>query len=672
MRRCQFVIGCLVSFIFFQATALAQNQALIDSLKNFIAHQPDDTLKIKTINALTWQLIITRQQTKLAKQYADSGRRLSEQLNYQFGIAKSHYYYGVIGRLEGDYYEALNHFDQYNAYATSRGDRINVANGLYHMAVINSFQGNYEKSLDIHYRILKIYEEEQDEYSIATTLNSIGIIHFRLKNYDEAIKHYNHAIAIMTKLEEEIDIADGLHNLGNVYATMGQYEKAITHYTRALAIDEKLGNQWGIAYQKENLGLVYSDMGNLRQALNYQKEALEIRKALGQKKEIAMSNNKVGFVLSEMNQNQQAVGHFLEGARIAKEIGSNPDLKDSYEFLSRAYAKLGNYKKAYENHKQYSHVQDSIFNQTSAQQINELKARYEAEKKEQEIQLLTSEKKIQGVEIAQQKAIKNGFIMGSILLLILIVVLYVAYKNRIQAIRLINKQKQEINSQKIKELENNQKLFALDAMISGQEAERKRIASDLHDGLGVLLSTAQMHFNSVDNKIDHPNGVAMYGKANALLDEACIEVRKIAHNMMPGSLLKLGLVPALNDLCEKLKKKDELEISLEAFEMDHRFKETAEITIYRLIQEMLNNVIKHAKASEVIVQLMNNNENFNITVEDNGIGFNVYEALNSGGMGLKSIESRVKYLNGNLNIVSEQGKGTSVTVDIDRKVLFKE
>jgi len=658
------LIGCLAFFAIFTDSTQAQQKPIIDSLQNLLSEQKEDTTKLKLFNGITWQYIITRTATETARTYADSGMMLSEKLNFPFGIAKSHYYYGVIDRLEGNYYSALKHFEEYNAFSMEQGDSINVANGLFHMAVINSFQGNYENSLAIYYRILRIYEKENDAYSIGTTLNSLGIIHFRLGNFDDAIENYNRALEIMVQLDAKIDIADCMHNLGNVHAELGEYEQAIDYYEQALTIDESLENRWGIAYQMENMGTVYLAMGKNKEALVKQLDALAIRKELGQKKEIAMSNIKVGYVYKSMGHTYQAIKYFQDGADIAGEIGTLPDERDAIRNLALLNAEIGNYKRAFENHLEFSVLQDSILNETSNKQINELKEFYESEKKQQEIQ-------IQRAEIIQQKTIKNGFIIGSVLLLLLLGVSYQGYRQRIRSMRLINQQQQEINDQKIRELEKNQKLFALDAMISGQEAERKRIASDLHDSLGVLLSTVQMQFNSFASHNGKLQQSEQYGKANALLDEACTEVRKIAHNMMPGSLLKLGLVPAIQDMCRKLNKDDQLQIIFEPYDQNRRFKETAEITIYRLIQEMLNNIIKHAQANEVIVQLMNDNGNLNITVEDNGIGFNVPEALKNGGLGLKSIESRVQYLNGKLDIQSESGKGTSITVEIKRNSLYK-
>jgi signal transduction histidine kinase len=202
-------------------------------------------------------------------------------------------------------------------------------------------------------------------------------------------------------------------------------------------------------------------------------------------------------------------------------------------------------------------------------------------------------------------------------------------------------------------------------MISGQDVERKRIAQDLHDGLGALLSTVQMHFSSIENEIKRIHRLDIYDTANKLLDEACQEVRKISHNMMPGTLLKFGLVPAIQDICDKIQNTNQIKIEFNTMNVDDmRLEEHVEITIFRLIQEGLNNIVKHAGATDVIIQLLKDDNELHLVIEDNGIGFDVDTAWENGGMGVRNLESRIQYLNGKLEIRSYIGEGTTLTIYI--------
>ena len=204
-------------------------------------------------------------------------------------------------------------------------------------------------------------------------------------------------------------------------------------------------------------------------------------------------------------------------------------------------------------------------------------------------------------------------------------------------------------------------------MLKGQEMERKRIAQDLHDRLGSMLSMVKIHFNSVEENISaiqEQNNI-QYEKAHSLLDEACEEVRKIAHDMVSGVLHKFGLLPALHSLQTSINETGQLKLSVLDFGFHQdRLEYEIEINVYRIIQELLGNVLKHAQASEMTIQLIKKENNLHVQVEDDGIGFNAENISSFGGMGLKNIGARVNSLNGELNIDSGKGSGTIVIIDI--------
>ncbi len=278
--------------------------------------------------------------------------------------------------------------------------------------------------------------------------------------------------------------------------------------------------------------------------------------------------------------------------------------------------------------------------------------------------MLNKERDFQNVELEKEQRTRWFLTVSAVLLVLMIFSLVLYYRQKMKNRELTMQRDAEINRRKLEELKKNQKLYALDAMITGQEVERRRIAQDLHDGLGVLLSSVQMQFSAVQEEIDKLQRLDVYRRANEMLDEACSEVRKIAHNMMPGTLLKLGLIPALKDMCERIETSSTTQVEFHAFGLEKRLTEVMEITVYRLVQEALNNIVKHAAATEVLIQLSKNEEHLTVTIEDNGKGFDVVEAKKKEGMGLKNMESRVKYLNGELTIESQPGNGTTINIDI--------
>jgi len=200
-------------------------------------------------------------------------------------------------------------------------------------------------------------------------------------------------------------------------------------------------------------------------------------------------------------------------------------------------------------------------------------------------------------------------------------------------------------------------------MISGQEAERGRIARDLHDGLGGLFSTVKMYFSSLGHRQPEITDDDLYKKSVELIESAGNEVRKIAHNLMPEVLLKFGLISAVEELCKQINKGGVIKVSFQSYNMEERLASSTEIMLYRILQELLNNILKHAEATYVIVQFNRHEEKLNVIVEDNGRGFNAKSTSKGNSIGLETIKTRVNYLRGELNIDSKPGVGTTVMME---------
>ena len=208
--------------------------------------------------------------------------------------------------------------------------------------------------------------------------------------------------------------------------------------------------------------------------------------------------------------------------------------------------------------------------------------------------------------------------------------------------------------------------MAVDSMLKGQEEERSRLAKDLHDGLGGLLSGVKFSLSNMkDNLIVTPDNMAVFERSLDMIDTSIKELRRVAHNMMPEMLVKFGLDEALKEYCNSINATKLLTVKYQSFGMKDRLENSSEIIIYRIVQELLNNVLKHAAASEVLVQLIREENRLNVLVEDNGKGFDTTLLENNKGAGWTNIRSRVDYLKGQLDIHSETGKGTSVTIEFN-------
>ncbi len=285
------------------------------------------------------------------------------------------------------------------------------------------------------------------------------------------------------------------------------------------------------------------------------------------------------------------------------------------------------------------------------------------------VQLRTSEKEKQNLllqsEIEKEKREQRNLWVGGItFLLIGSFFSLLLYKNTKRKQQIAEKER-EIEIQKTEKLLKEQELTSIDAMIEGQEKERQRLASDLHDSVGATLSAARLQFEYLQkHKGSLPNEEELFTKTGELLEEAYQEVRSMAHIKNSGVLAKFGLLPAIEKLARNVSV-SKLHIEVKDFGLNERINNTLEITIFRIIQELVTNIIKHANASEASISLTQIENNLNIIVEDNGIGFNPRNvSLNADSMGLGNIEKRIEYLEGTLDVDSTLGKGTNIIIDI--------
>ncbi|WP_089371203.1 sensor histidine kinase [Dokdonia pacifica] len=244
------------------------------------------------------------------------------------------------------------------------------------------------------------------------------------------------------------------------------------------------------------------------------------------------------------------------------------------------------------------------------------------------------------------------------------IIAFLVYRNTKRKQR-IAEQDRELQIQKTETILKEKEIETINAMISGQEKERLRLASELHDNLGSTLATVRMQVENLErnlDKVDDPK--ALLQKTNALVNEAYTKVRSISHERNSGVLAKDGLLPAIQKLANTVSSNNNLQIEVQDFGLENRIANELEITIFRIIQELVTNIIKHAQATEANISLTQHDNELNIMIEDNGKGFKVGKLKEKDGMGLGSIERRVEHLEGTMEVDSALGRGTSISIDI--------
>jgi two-component system, NarL family, sensor kinase len=376
-------------------------------------------------------------------------------------------------------------------------------------------------------------------------------------------------------------------------------------------------------------------------AIGYVEKALEATKTNScNLYDVANYYIYAGNLYRQLNQLQRSHQMLAYGLSLAKQIEHKEDIRDGYLYLHQLFASTGKYDSAYHYYVLYDKLKDSISNENTRREIRGIEATYKIEKKDREIELLR-----QQAELIQEASNRKLLIRNLVILFFILVAVIIGFILNRRELRRKNLQQQEINKRQ-------NEIF--NVVSSTQDQERKRIAQDLHDGMGSLLSAAKLKLSGMQTN----NGIE---DTIRILDDASVELRNIAHNIMPATLSRIGLTGALQNFFGRMKD-GPLQFHFTHHGFDERIDEEKEILLYRVVLELVNNVVKHAKAKNVTIQLLKYPESINLIVEDDGIGM-AGETNREEGTGLRNIASRVSYLKGNFSVDSG-ARGTTVIIDL--------
>ncbi len=357
---------------------------------------------------------------------------------------------------------------------------------------------------------------------------------------------------------------------------------------------------------------------------------------------------------NDQKRHREALGLAKEALELCRSENIRSQEVNVMSLLSEANYGLGEYKEAIDLYLRRTELRDSLMDVETTNQMAEMDARYQASEKDKAL-------KISELEIGQRKRQLGWLVALALSLAALVVAVFFGFKNRMKAKQRIAEQQDALRQQEIRQLEQANQLTALSAMLEGQEQERSRIATDLHDSLGGLLASIKSHFNATKQP-GQPS--VIFEKTNAMLDGAATEVRRISHNMMPLALALSGLKGALEDVAQDLEKQG-LSCQIELIGLDELPLEPARsVMAYRIVQELTHNAVKHAKASHLLLQVIRHENQLTLLIEDDGKGFDVEAARQKKGLGLSSVESRVRYLKGEIEWDSVLGEGTTVSISI--------
>ena len=505
--------------------------------------------------------------------------------------------------------------------------------------------GLYIKALETHYESLELQKSNRNDKGIANSYHNIAHINLMAGRYDNAYNYYKNALEIYENLY--VDSTDSIEvgkNVSKIYLSIGNYfisqkdsVQAFNYLNKALFFSKKHNDKLGVAQSFLYLGNSYFQYNNYLKAEDYYLKSLDVN--IKEKNKIGIVINKINlgriyYITNRINESIDVLNYVLG---IATKISAGKQIAEASELLYSIYSGMPD---SIEQTKKYAAIflesKRYLPNEMMQDSILQMSVRYEVTaKKNQEILLQNFKIKIRTI----------FFI--SLIGVLLIVTVFIYYHNKL-------KQRAQYEKKLLDE-----KLLRYREVLSAIEKERKRIAIDLHDSLGQLLTASKLNLSSLEDQ--HISNNKLYTDTVKLLDQSSEELRNISFNIMPAALIKYGLKSAIEEIIHRINN-NKTEINFKSNGFEKPLNKVPEIIIYRIVQEILNNIMKHANASTVNIHLGKDRNITTLSIDDNGIGMEDFESYKNRGLGWKSVFSRVEMLNGNIKVKTKANKGTKIHI----------
>lgn len=526
--------------------------------------------------------------------------------------------------------------------------------------------GDYPKAAEHYKEGLKLYKKTKNKKGEATALNNIGSMYKLSWDLDEALKFYQESKEISTIIKDTLAIATSLMNIGNIYNVRYKADIALDYYNESLKLLESVKNKKTKAIILLNVGHSYTIKKENDLAIKSIKEGIRIGKLINNDNIQANGYNILAANYFKRKKYDELIENAHNALIHAENISSRSELETSHYFLFEGYTGKKDYERGLFHYQKTKEYGDSNQEVRTVKELQKL----EIENYRVKDSLLNLEKDLK-LSLAHEKEIQQknsenvnlaigwaGSIAATSLFAFLI------FKNTKRKQLKAEKERQEQIEEKEKILKDLE-FTTIDAMLTGQEKERERMAADLHDSVGATLSAAKLQFDYLITQKNIEASEDLIKKTSSLLEDAYVEIRSLAHLKDSGVMAKNGLLPAIEKLSYNASGINGLSFNVKSFGLEQRLNNSLEISIFRIIQELITNIIKHANATQGAVHLTNHDDRLNLIIEDNGIGFNPKQVNTSKtSMGITSIHKRVEYLNGKMTIESQKNKGTTIIIDI--------
>jgi signal transduction histidine kinase len=510
--------------------------------------------------------------------------------------------------------------------------------------------GNYEEALSNYQQAVTAFDTIKNSYFLSETFNLIGTLHKKQGDLELSETYFEKGLEVARAASDTVQIGNSLNNIGLIYFEREAFQQAKALFIESTFFKAKGFDTIGLSYNYDNLGQTYALLKKPDSALYYFQLASDYKQLIGEVIGYAIVQNNIGELLLRQGRTAEAEKYFRIALEEAKKVGY-PDFEQYLHLmLSKVKEEKNNFKGALASYKTHVSIKDSLFNLRKSQQLSEIETRYQTEQKEQQIIL-------QKAQLSEKEAQLNTnriLLFASLIIAILLISLLILNQNRLRKNQALALEKERI---KTKEAQ-------IDAAISSQEKERARYARDLHDGFGQMISILGMQLKTLDTHSKPDDRQQVFNESEKVIDEMYDELKRICFDLMPQTLIKYGITSALEEFAARINVAGKLFVETNFFGIDKRLPELFEISLYRISQEWLNNILKYSDAQKITVQLTQDGTEINLIIEDDGSGFDKNILINSSGNGWKNIQTRVNLIGGEMELDTLPGqKGNTFIVN---------
>ncbi len=651
----QFCRALLAALLIFAVTreSLAQNGSF-DSLRNVVSTHTSDTLGVLACADLCYGYRMVNQDSALY--YARRGMLLARKLGFGRGLAQVSSDAAFVHYDRGDLDSAIGLWDSALKIRLELKDKPGIASLQMKIGAAYFRKGAYDESLRYQLQALRTYEELNVPEWIAQTMSNVAAVYEQQNLLDKALEYYQQAYDLHERDGSATGMGRVLINMGNVHFLRKDYAASGKCLKSALRLLPEGAEQTNKSVALNNLSEIYVTTERYDSAAIFAESALSIRRVTGDVGGVISSLNMLGRIASKRGNYVTAAKYLDEALELAEEKQLLSLQSRIQHTLYELYKEQGAWSKSLEAHEQFAAIRDSLLNETSRKEVAAMQVQYDTEKKEQRISLQAAELSRQLARIQRDTVIIIGLVVAVALSLVILFLLR-------------GRQRRKAELQR-KEGEITLREVFIRASIESQENERKRFARDLHDGMGQWISSLRLALSSLQDASDDDERLTVVDRADKIMRDINHEFRSIAFNLMPHTLIHFGLNAALGEMVNRLNTMNRGVFSVSAFAFPERLPELVEVSLYRVVQEWTNNIIKYSDATYVGIQLTGHDDELVIMIEDNGKGFDVNVLSRGVGNGWNNIRSRVNLIKGSADIDSADGRsGTTLTLIVPRTAI---